>query len=398
MNLKKLSLTLGACAYFLGSSLALADTIKIGEINSYKAIPSFLEPYKKGMDLAIEQINQQGGIDGKQLELLIRDDGGNQGTAVREAQQLLSKDKVDVLAGSFLSNIALALADFAKHKKVFYLAGEPLSDKMTWEKGNRYTFRLRDSTYMKVAMLLPEALKYHKKRWVLVYPNYEYGQSAIKTFKQLLKEKQPDVEFTEIAVPFNKIDAGNTVQAVLDAKPDAMFNVLFSTDLTKFVRAGNTRHLFENLPTVSVLTGEPEYLDTLGADTPKGWFVTGYPWYAINTPEHQAFLHAYQDKFHDYPRLGSIVGYMMIQSLAAGLQKAGSSDPEKLITAFNDLEFTSPLGPIHYREIDHQSTMGAYVGKLDLKDGKGVMTDIKYIDGAAVQPNDELIQKLRPND
>lgn len=389
-----------SCA-LLGSLLSLSaaakDVIKVGEINSYKTIPAFLEPYRKGIELAVDQVNEKGGIHGKTLEIIMRDDGGTQSNAIREAQTLVQRDKVDLLAGSFLSHIALAISDFAQRKNVFFLAGEPLTDKMTWEKGNANTFRLRDSTYMKVAMLIDDAVALKKKRWALVYPNYEYGQSAVETFKKMMKVRQPDIEFvTEQATPFNKIDAASTVQAIADAKPEAIFNVLFSTDLTKFVRAGNTRHLFDGVEVVSLLTGEPEYLDPLGADTPKGWIVTGYPWYAIDTPEHNAFLKAYQEKFHDYPRLGSLVGYMMVQSLAAGLEKAKSTKTEDLIQAFKGLEHSSPVGKIHYRAIDHQSTMGAYVGRLDVKDGKGVMVDIRYIDGASVQPSDEEVAKLRP--
>ncbi|NOL52181.1 ABC transporter substrate-binding protein [Pelistega suis] len=377
--------------------LQAKEVIKVGEINSYKTIPAFLEPYKKGIELAVEEVNAKGGIHGKTLEVIMRDDGGTQSNAIREAQTLVQRDKVDLLAGSFLSHIALAIADFADKKNVFFLAGEPLTDKITWEKGNERTFRLRDSTYMKVAMLIDDAVALNKKRWALVYPNYEYGQSAAETFKKMMKERQPDIEFvTEQATPFNKIDAGSTVQALADAKPEAIFNVLFSTDLTKFVRAGNTRQLFKDVEVVSLLTGEPEYLDPLGEDTPKGWIVTGYPWYAIDTPEHNAFLKAYQDKFNDYPRLGSIVGYMMVQSLAAGLEKANSTKTEDLVNAFKGLEHMSPLGAIQYRAIDHQSTMGAYVGRLDVKDGKGVMVDIRYVNGADVQPSDEEVRRLRP--
>lgn len=373
------------------------EVIKVGEINSYKTIPAFLEPYRKGIELAVEEVNAKGGIHGKTLEVIMRDDGGTQSNAIREAQTLIQRDKVDLLAGSFLSHIALAIADFADKKNVFFLAGEPLTDKITWEKGNEKTFRLRDSTYMKVAMLIDDAVALNKKRWALVYPNYEYGQSAVETFKKMMKERQPDIEFvTEQATPFNKIDAGSTVQAIADAKPEAIFNVLFSTDLTKFVRAVNTRQLFKDVEVVSLLTGEPEYLDPLGEDTPKGWIVTGYPWYAIDTPEHNAFLKAYQDKFNDYPRLGSIVGYMMVQSLAAGLEKAASTKTEDLIQAFKGLEYMSPLGKIHYRALDHQSTMGAYVGRLDVKDGKGVMVDIRYVNGADVQPSDDEVRRLRP--
>ena len=385
--------------FLFNAPMAVAkEVIRVGEINSYKTIPSFLEPYKKGIELAVHEVNAAGGLlGGKQLEVIIRDDGGSPGAAVREAQNLLSRDRVDLLSGSFLSHIALALADFARQRQVFFLAGEPLSDKMTWGNGNRYTFRLRDSTYMKTRMLVPTALEFKKKRWALIYPNYEYGQSAIETFKAEMRKHQPDIEFVlEQAVPLNKIDAGSVVQALADSGAEALFNVLFSTDLTKFVRAGQTRKVFDNLPTVSMLSGEPEYLDTLGKDTPVGWFVTGYPWYAIDTPEHDAFLKAYQARFNDYPRLGSIVGYMMVQSLAAGIEKAGSTETEDLIAAFKGLKHMSPLGPIYYRPQDHQSTMGAYVGTLDVKDGVGVMTNIQYVDGKDVQPTDEEVAELRP--
>lgn len=373
--------------------------IKIGEVNSYKAQPAFLEPYKKGMELAVEQVNASGGIAGRKLQLVVRDDNANPGDAVRAAEELLAREKVDVLMGSFLSHVGLALTDFARQKKVFFLAAEPLTDKIVWESGNRYTFRLRASTYMQVAMLVPEAAALKKKRWAIVYPNYEYGQSAVATFKKLLKQAQPDVEFVaEQAAPLGKVDAGSVVQALADAKPDAIFNVLFAADLARFVREGNTRGLFQGREVVSLLTGEPEYLDPLKNEAPTGWTVTGYPWYGITTPEHQAFLKAYQDKYKDHPRLGSVVGYTAIQSLAAGMRKAGGADTEKLITAFRGLELTSPFGPIRYRAEDHQSTMGAFVGKTRNEGGKGVMVNFRYADGAKFQPSAEEVKKLRAAD
>ncbi|HCN73502.1 MAG TPA: ABC transporter substrate-binding protein, partial [Pusillimonas sp.] len=284
-----------------------------------------------------------------------------------------------------------------KQKKTFFLAAEPLTDKIVWEDGNRYTFRLRPSTYMQVAALVPEAVKMNKKRWGLVYPNYEYGPSAAATFKKLMKEAQPDVEFVaEQAAPLGKVDAGSVVQALSDADVDAVFNVLFAADLAKFVRAGSQRNFFDDKPVVSLLTGEPEYLDPLGSETPEGWVVTGYPWYAIDTPEHKAFLDAYEAKFDDYPRLGSIVGYSAIMSLAEGIKKAGSTETEDMIKAFRGLELMSPFGPIEYRAADHQSTMGAYVGKLTKKDGKGIMTDIVYVDGKDVLPSAEVVKEWRP--
>ena len=391
-----------AVAALLGGAAlpaAAQGTIRIGEVNSYKAQPAFLEPYKKGMQLAIDEINAAGGVNGKQLELITRDDNANPGDAVRLAEELVSREKVDVLTGTFLSHIGLALTDFAKQKKVFFLAGEPLTDKIVWQNGNRYTYRLRPSTYMQVAMLIPDIAAMKKKRWAIVYPNYEYGQSAAATFKELLKAAQPDVEFVaEQAPPLGKVDAGSVVQALADAKPDAIFNVLFGADLAKFVREGNTRGLFKGREGASLLTGEPEYLDPLKDEAPNGWLVTGYPWYAIATPEHKAFVAAYRKAFNDYPRLGSIVGYSAIKSLAAGMQKAKSTDTEKMIAAFSGLQVGTPFGTITYRPEDHQSTMGGYVGRTKNEGGKGVMTDFRYVDGAKVLPSAAEVKKLRPAD
>ena len=381
----------------LGAPALAQGTIKIGELNSYKAQPAFLEPYKRGWELAVEHINAKGGVLGKKLEVISRDDGASPGDAVRVANELVTREGVNIIAGTFLSHIGLAVTEFAGKEKVFFLAAEPLTDKITWQNGNKYTFRLRPSTYMQVAMLMPEAVAAKKKRWAVIYPNFEYGQSAATWFKEMLKKAQPDVEFvTEQAPPLGKVDAGAVVQAIDDAKPDAIFNVLFAADLAKLVREGTTRGTFKNRVVVSLLAGEPEYLDPLKDEAPVGWIVTGYPWDAINTPAHKAFVAAYQKRWNDYPRLGSVVGYDTINSLAAGIAKAGSTDTKKLVEAFEGLQLDSPFGPFSYRANDHQATMGAYVGKTALEDGKGTMADFKYVDGAAVLPGDDVVKKVRP--
>ena len=257
----------------------------------------------------------------------------------------------------------------------------------------------RTSTYMLAASLVPEALKLKKKRWAIVYPNYEYGQSAADTFKKLMKAQQPDIEFvTEQAPPLGKVDAGSVVQAISDAKPDAVFNALFGADLAKLVREGSTRGTFKDIPVVSVLTGEPEYLEPLRDEAPVGWIVTGYPWYSIDTPEHKAFVAAYQKKFgKEELRLGSVIGYTTIKSLVEGVKRAGGkTDSESMAKAFSGLKVATPDGPIEFRALDHQSTLGVYVGKVALKDGKGVMVDYHYVPGEKLLPSDDEVRKLRP--
>jgi branched-chain amino acid transport system substrate-binding protein len=399
MQLNKSVATAVLCIVMAAGTASAQETIKIGELNSYKTVPAFLEPYKKAWELAVEEVNAAGGINGKKLEVVSRDDNGTPGDAVRAAEELVSRENVALLTGTFLSHVGLAVADFAKQRQIFFLASEPLTDKIVWENGNKYTFRLRASTYMQTSMLVEDALKLNKKKWALVYPNYEYGQSAIASFKALMAEKQPGVEFVaEQAAPLGKIDAGAVAQAVADAKPDAIFNVTFGADLQKFVREGETRGLFKDRLVFSVLGGEPEYLDPLKDEAPVGWYVTGYPWQSIETPEHKAFIEAYRKKYNDYPRLGSIVGYATIHSIAAVLKKAGSIETDKLIAAMKGLQVGTPFGNIVYRALDHQSTMGAYVGRTAVKDGKGVMVDWRYEPGDKHLPADAVIKAKRPAD
>lgn len=393
-----------SCRHVLAAAFALAmpgqllaADIKIGEINSYSGLPAFTEPYRKGWQLAVEEINAKGGINGNKLVVISKDDAGKPADAVTAANELVSKEGVVMLTGAFFSHIGLAIADFAAQKKIYYLAGEPLTDAIVWSKGNPYTFRLRPSNYMQAAMLAEEAAKLPAKKWATVAPNYEYGQSAVAVFKKLLSEKRPDIEWVgEQWPPQGKIDAGAVVEALAATKPEAILNVTFGPDLVKFVREGNTRGLFQGKTVVSFLTGEPEYIDPLKTETPEGWLVTGYPWYGVETPEHQAFLKAYQAKYNDYPRLGSVVGYALMYSAAEVLKKANSTETDKLIAATKGLEVGTPFGKVKFRDIDHQSTLGAFVGKTAVKDGKGIMVDYSYRDGAKYLPSDDEVKKLRP--
>jgi len=371
--------------------------IKIGEINSYSNIPQFTTPYRQGWQLAVEQINAGGGLLGRQVVVISRDDGGKPEEALRHAVELTSSEKVDVLAGGFLSNVGLALADHALKNKRLFVASEPLTDALVWDKGNRYTFRLRPSTYMQSAMLVEEAAKMPAKRWATIAPNYEYGQSAVASFKEQLKAKRPDVEFVAEQWPvLGKLDAGATLQATIQAKPDAIFNVTFGADLAKLVREGNQRNVFPKIPVVSLLSGEPEYLDVLKDETPKGWVVTGYPWDQIDTPAHASFASSYYKKFNEHPKVGSVVGYATMQAIFAAISKAKSVDNEKLVKALRGLKFNTPFGPAEFRALDQQSTMGAYVGKLELRADKGTMVQWRYADGKDYQPSDDYVRSRRP--
>jgi len=404
MTLKRRELLAGTAAagVLLGSPTVLRAQnapIRIGEINSYSTQAAFLGPYRNGWNLALEEANAAGGIDGRRLETLFRDDAGKPEDAVRHAGELVAAEKVDLLAGGFLSNIGLAVAGYAKQNKKLYVASEPLTDAIVWSQGNRYTFRLRPSTYMQAAMLVEEAAKLPITRWATISPNYEYGQSAVKWFKELLVKKKPGVQFVAEQFPaLGRIDAGATAQAIAAANPEGIFNVTFAADLANLVRQGNTRGLFERRAVVSMLTGEPEYLDPLADEAPEGWIVTGYPWDQVNTPNHVKFREAYRRRFNDYPRLGSVVGYDTVNAIVTMLRQSRTVDTEKMVDAMEGLKFQSAFGDVEFRKIDHQATLGAFVGKTKLVNGKGTMVDWRYADGKDYLPSDAEVAAMRPKD
>lgn len=394
-----LALALGLSAMALAPSGAAfaQDPIKIGEINSYTRLPAFTEPYKKGWELALEEINAAGGVDGRPLEVISRDDTGDPATAIRIAEEMIGREGVAFLFGTFLSNIGLAVSDVAARNEVFFLASEPLTDAIVWESGNKYTYRLRPSNWMQTGMLAAEAAKLDATKWATIAPNYAYGTDAVDAFKEQLKALKPDVEFVEEQWPtLFKIDAGSSVRALEASKPDAIFNVTFGPDLAKFVREGSLRGLFDDRTVVSLLSGEPEYLEPLGNETPDGWIVTGYPGDDVDTPEHDVFEKAYRAKWDEEPKTGSIVGYNSMMAIKKLLETAPSLETADLLATMEGLTVDSPTGPFTFRPADNQATMGAYVGKTALVDGAPSMVEWFYAPGDEFLPSEEEAAKLRP--
>lgn len=398
MTTRRRLFALATAAALLPSASTLAgETIRIGELMSYSRFAAFAVPYRNGWQMGIEEINAAGGVAGKQLEVISRDDGGTTGDAVRVAEELVTGEGVSFIFGTFLSNIGLAVADFANQKKILFIAAEPLTDTLSLDKGNRYTFRMRPSTWMQTAMLVDEVKDLGVARWATVAPNYEYGQAAVAAFRKLLARHMPNAEIVAEQFPaLGKIDAGATIAAIERANPDGIFSALFAGDLAKFVREGSIRGTFEDRTVVSLLTGEPEYLDPLGEEAPVGWIVTGYPWDKIEDPKHRAFVDAYMARYDDHPRLGSLLGYVIARTIGAMLEETkGSTDTEAMIAALERITVDTPVGPIRFRAIDNQSTMGAWVGKIAIEEGRGTMVDWRYLDGADYLIPEEEVRKVR---
>jgi branched-chain amino acid transport system substrate-binding protein len=373
--------------------------IRIGEINSYSGIGApFTGPYRQAVEMAVDEVNGRGGVLGRRIEVVFRDDKGQPAEAVKHAQELVAGEKVALIAGTFLSNVGLAVSDWARQNKVLFVAAEPLTEALTWSKGHDHVFRVRPNTWEQGVMLAEKAARMKYQKWATIGPNYEYGKRAWETFRDRLKQLKPDVQIVGEHWPtLGKLEPGPFVTAILNQNPDALYVSLFGSDWLAFVREARKRGLFDRMFVVGILLGEPEYIEPLKTEAPEGMLVTGYPWYDIDIPAHKEWVARYQKRFDRHPMLGSLVGYVTYLSIFEALRKAGSTDTDKVVAAFRGLRVETPIGPISYRPFDGQSTMGAWVGftRVDPKRGVGIMVNHEYVPGDKVLPSEEEVKKMR---
>ncbi len=377
-----------------------SNTIRIGDINSLTADPVYADHYKRGVQMAVEEINADGGVLGRPLEVVWRDDQMDPAVAGRAAQDLVLREQAVLLTGTYASHTALAVANQAEHLRVPFFSIWGCSPSLIWSRGNRYTFLIAPNYDTEAAMMAEQAAKFPAKRWAAIAYNFEDGETALRAFQKHLAKLRPDVEWVAEQRPaYDKLDAGATINAVQFHKPDALFTLLASTDLAKFVREGNTRRFFEGKSVAAMWAGAPDSFNPIKKDIPAGWWVTGYPVEQIREPAaHAEWIARYRARYGTYPYGGSAAGYVSYHLMAQILNKACSTDPEKIITATEGFTGQSIVGPIHARAADHQFTFGTWTARTarSAPGADATLEECVYHSGADYLPSEADAAKLRP--
>ncbi|NND65387.1 MAG: ABC transporter substrate-binding protein, partial [Gammaproteobacteria bacterium] len=334
-------LTLSACAQdktpepssmVADKSSAVAEPIKIGDIMSYTFAPSVTLPSKQGLTLAMEEINASGGVLNRPLEIISRDPQGNPADATRLAIELIERDQVDVLVGTVMDNVKLAVSDVARQYEIPFFCSSSGTERLTIENGHPYVFRTGERFPNLMAALTEAALPYEAKRWVTVAPTMEYGLEMVKELKAALAKLDPEAEIiSEQWYPMGKMDAGAVTQTLVKLQPDAIMSGVLGHDMTEFVRQGKQRGLFEETFVMAPYLGVPGWLSVLGAETPEGWLTNGYPADEIDTPKHKAFVKKFEQRYPDEElRVGVIHSYITLHAIAAAIEQAGTTNAQAI--------------------------------------------------------------------
>lgn len=377
-----------------------AEPIRIGDLSSYAAGAAWAKTIKDGLSLALEEINADGGINGRPIELISRDDGGGPAEALRAADEMFLRDDIQFLVGTNFANIELALSDYAKRNKQLFVSLVPNSDEFLWEKGHDYAFRASGpSVYALNAMFAERAAKKGKLRWAGISHNYAWGQSNHEAFKENLIKRQPNAEFISEHWPaIGKINAGAVVQAMLKDKPDAIYTALFGSDLIEFIREGKKRGLFDDgRLLVGDFFGRPEFLAELKGEMPEGVITLAIPTSesSFATEKVRNFAKTYEERFEMRPRYISMISYHSMHLIADALRQSKSLNIDDIRQTLETLKVESIFGETSMRSVDNVANNGMWIGTTAVKDGEAFVSNVEYMEADRLMPSNDEIQQKR---
>jgi branched-chain amino acid transport system substrate-binding protein len=352
-----------------------ADPIKIGfpiPLSGPTAV--YGEPVLKGAEMAVSEINAQGGVLGRKLELLSRDSKASADEAVRLSRELIIKDNVDFLVGTLTSAEAPAVSTVAKENKIIFIAPTSKSTILTDPAHiHPYIFRIASNTDVEGLAGATEMSRLKDVKTVAtIAPDYAYGHDSIAAFIAALKKLRPDIQIVDSQWPkLGEPDFTAFITAQMSKKPDAVYCSLFAGDFVSFTKQATPRGYFKAINNRLIDGGEigtPDEAQALGADYPYGVIGDAYDpvvWAGNEPPEHKKFITDLKAFTHaQYASGWSIVGYQSIYALAAGIKKAGDTKSDDVSKALLGLSFDTPVGKRSFSEKSHETFAPEYWGMM----------------------------------
>jgi len=368
--MKSLTWLLVAVGFLAGltafpGTVCAADTVKVGIVDTYTGpATAFTQDVLDGFKLAVDKINAKGGVLGKKIEYIVRDEKFKPDIGLAMAKELILKERVDILMGTINSGTALAVSDLARKEKIPFFVTYSKSEKIIGEKGHRYVFNMNENTEMAGrAAAIALAKKPYIKYWI-AGDDYEYGHAIADAVWNNLKKHNPKVQkIGESWWKVGEADFTPYITQMLAAKPDFIIVATGGSGMVNFQKAAKATGLIQKIPFYQHTANEHGALLPQGKDAPEGVYGTSnYLFYFPDTPANKAFVDEFMKAYKRYPKAPALVGYMTAQFIVEGFKKAGKIDKEGLIKAVEGMTLESPVGPLTLRACDHQLELPTYFG------------------------------------
>lgn len=374
--------------------------IKLGLINTYVgAAAAYTVPGRNMWNLILSEVNEAGGVLGRKLELVVRDNKGKVDTTLRNCTELVMDEEVDFLVGGILSSCALAASEFAKENEILYFATMAASSSITGEKGHRYVACAGSISSIQCPAVAEVASQKPWTKYWIVGEDYEYGHAMVDDFWNALKKFKPEVELVgESWVKIGEVDYSAEISIILAAKPDAVYAAEGALGIIPFIKQAKLHGLAERIPIVMLHAIDYGTCVALGEDMPPGILsatshLISYP----DTAENKDYIKKYYDSVGDYPSPECINTYCTAHFLIEAIKKAGTVETEAVIDALKGLTISTPIGTQTLRAYDQQVMTPTFVGVTYKDPGYPffIAKDVSVVPAEEVAPSVDEIKKLR---
>lgn len=365
----------GAASSSSGSSGGDAGPIKIALIPPTSgALAQFGTDAVNGWKTAVQLVNAAGGVDGRQVQLVVKSTDGDPATTLQAARAAVTQDGAHFIGAVMTSPENAALNAQLKGLGALSFNALGKDDALDGEQCSANAFHVVQSNTMDINALASSIASMPGDKWAIQAVDYATGHSAAAKFKAAAEKAGKQVVLEQYA-PLNTTDFGSYITKIKDSGADAVFAVEYGADGVAFVQQADQFKLNSQLKTVLGFNMVSEPLFGVLGDSIAGYYNNvGYDESASNDLN-KAFVAAYTKSYGSAPYYVPADNYLAAETLFAGIQKAGSTDPAQVASALNDLSFDSIDGTVSVRGADHQVLRDSYLGKV-VKAGKGLKFDI----------------------
>jgi ABC-type branched-subunit amino acid transport system substrate-binding protein len=332
------------------------------------ALGEFGKDTVKAWQYAADEANAHGGVDGHQVKIVTTATDGSPATTVRLARQALSKDGAHFLAAVMTGPENSALQKQLPSMDALLFNATANDDVLGEQECSAYAFRAVQSAQMDMNGIVNTLKSLPGRRWAIQAVDYSIGHSAADAFKAAAAKAGKQVVLTQFS-PLGTTDFGSQITKLKNSGADALFSVTFGADAVALINQGAQFKLFDTLKTVLGFNQVSEPLfPALGQKILGFYNQVNYDVDAAN-PANKAFVAGWTKKYGSAPYYVPADTYLAAQMLFEGIERAHSTDPQKVRAALPGARYDSVTGPVTVRPQDNQLLRSSYVGQVVKKAG-----------------------------
>ncbi|RLM68688.1 ABC transporter substrate-binding protein [Halorubrum sp. Atlit-26R] len=330
------------------------------------------EEAERGIDFAVSEINDNGGIDGRDVEVIVRDTEASGDTAIQQIRSLVQEDNVDGLFGLDSSGVAQAVAPQISQLQMPFMITHAATPFVTSPQGehedsvgNEYVFRDSNSLAQDIYGAARVAENLDATEWATIGPDYAFGYETWDYFQAYCDGLGVEAEFTAEQFPaLETSDYTPFISSILDADPDAVLTPLWGADLTTFIGQAESAGWFDQIDHTLFSVGMGTDYPSDGSPLPEGEYAsTRYDPFVPDTEANNSFREAYYEEYESLPTYNAEGAYRALYLYKEAIESAGSTEPDALVDEFTGMEHSGPVGDYQFSETN-QATVASIWGTV----------------------------------